>query len=1163
MAKARSAKPESVKHADTRADALRDSGIGMYCCTYDGIIVYMDVVAVNLFELGEHPAVAGRNLRDLLHLEPEVELFPPALRRKKRLSNVSRKITTPKGHLRELVEDYYVVSGKQGQAVHVVTRLLAPPDQYPESDLRVLLRESDARYKTTINGLADGIHLVDSELRIVLANSSFREWLDSLGIDQDIIGKPIREGLPFLSKRALEMYTIVLQSRKMLVVEASNTISGRLVTADVRLIPVVEHGTVKYIITVVREITESKKAKHALRESEEKYRSILENIQEGYYEVDLRGNVTFLNSAFCRIFGYSMNELMGMNYRQYYADPDVEKKVFEVFRRVYKTGQPTHLYDWQIVRKDGSCASLDLSVSLLRDDKGHSVGFRGIARDVTERKAAEKALRESEEKYRSILENIQEGYYEVDLTGSFTFTNSAMCGITGYSPDELIGMNYRQYYADEDVQKVYKVFHRVYETGLSAHFLDWQISRKDGSHGILEVSISLLRDDKGGPIGFRGIARDITERKAAEKALREAEQRNRAIVDAMPDSVVRMSRDGTILDFKLDTPEENEEWHATGLLNASISDAMGEEIGRRAIEYAQRTLETNTMQVFEIRSIGRYTGVMRDLEVRMVVCGQDEVMTITRDITEQKAAEKALRESEERYRELFENANDVIYTHDLEGRFTSLNKAGERLSGYTREEAVHMDVLSVVAPEYVDRATQMIASKLDNEDPTQYELEIIIKDNRRVLLEVSTRIIYKDGVPHSIQGIGRDITERRKAEEDRKRLEAQIQHAQKLEGLGVLAGGIAHDFNNLLVGVMGYAGLALTKLRPESPAHGYVERIEVAAQRAAELTNQLLAYSGKGTFMIRPLNLSTLAVEMGRLLSASISKKAMLKYNCNPDLPLIQGDAAQLHQVIMNLITNASDAIGDEPGVISISTRAIKLDRTYLSKTFLNDDLIEGLYVCLEVSDTGCGMDSATLPRIFDPFFSTKFAGRGLGLAAVLGIVRGHKGAIKVYSEPSSGTTFKILLPAIPSTNGTTESGDAARAKNALAGWRGSGILLVADDETTARQVAMDALENYGFKVLGAANGKEAVELFQKHQDEIVAVLLDLTMPIMSGEEAYELIHSIRPDTPVVLSSGYTEQDVSERFAGKGPVAFIQKPYVLQDLAKKLREVLEKHPPSP
>ncbi|MCX5768755.1 MAG: PAS domain S-box protein, partial [Candidatus Hydrogenedentes bacterium] len=590
----------------------------------------------------------------------------------------------------------------------------------------------------------------------------------------------------------------------------------------------------------------------------------------------------------------------------------------------------------------------------------------------------------------------------------------------------------------------------------------------------------------------------------AEKAITEALQRNRAIIDVMPDSMVRISRDGTILDFKLDTQYETELWHKKGFLNASIYDVMEESVARTGMMYIQRTLETNTMQVFEYQSVGITTGLPRDHEVRMVVCGQDEVMTITRDITEQKVAEKALRESEERYRELFENANDVIYTHDLDGRFTSLNKAGERLSGYTREEAVQMDVLSVIAPEYVQRAAEMIASKLDSEDPTQYELEIIIKDNRRVLLEVSTRIIYKDGLPNSIQGIARDITERRKAEEDRKRLEAQIQHAQKLEGLGVLAGGIAHDFNNLLVGMMGYAGLALTKLTPESVAYGYVERIEATAQRAAELTNQLLAYSGKSTFIIRPLNLSTLAVEMGRLLSASISKKAILKYNCSPDLPLIHGDAAQLHQVIMNLITNASDAIGDEPGVISISTRTIKADRTYLSKTFLNDNLGDGLYVCLEVSDTGCGMDATTLQRIFDPFFTTKFAGRGLGLAAVLGIVRGHKGAIKVYSEPSNGTTFKILFPAtaFDADGADGESGDAARAKNVLAGWQGSGTLLVADDETTARQVAKDALETYGFKVIGAVNGKEAVEMFQQHQDEIVAVLLDLMMPVMSGEEA-------------------------------------------------------------
>jgi signal transduction histidine kinase len=394
----------------------------------------------------------------------------------------------------------------------------------------------------------------------------------------------------------------------------------------------------------------------------------------------------------------------------------------------------------------------------------------------------------------------------------------------------------------------------------------------------------------------------------------------------------------------------------------------------------------------------------------------------------------------------------------------------------------------------------------------------------------------------------RDITEQRS-------LENQLRHAQKLESLGVLAGGIAHDFNNLLVGMLGYAGLALTKLPAESVARGYVEKIESSARRAAELTNQMLAYSGKGAFVVRPLDLSRLVEDVGRLLAASISKKAVLRYDCAHDLPPVVGDAAQLHQVVMNLITNASDALGDQPGVITLKTGAGRPDREYLAQTYINDELPTGLYVCIEVSDTGCGMDRETLGRIFDPFFSTKFAGRGLGLAAVLGIVRGHKGAVKVYSEVGQGTTFKILFPAEEVEKDALEP--QGRPKDTMLDvWRGHGLVLIADDEEIARSMAKEVLTEYGFSVVTAENGREAVEVFRTRAQDLVAVLLDLTMPVMNGQEAFEEIQQIRAEVPVVLSSGYTEQDVAGRFTGARPAAFIQKPYVHTELAQKLRAVI-------
>ena len=393
--------------------------------------------------------------------------------------------------------------------------------------------------------------------------------------------------------------------------------------------------------------------------------------------------------------------------------------------------------------------------------------------------------------------------------------------------------------------------------------------------------------------------------------------------------------------------------------------------------------------------------------------------------------------------------------------------------------------------------------------------------------------------------------ERVRASEERERLEAQIRHSQKLESLGVLAGGIAHDFNNLLTGILGNADLALMDVAPGSPAHGSLTEMKSSAQRAAELSRQMLAYSGKGSFVIEPIDFNAIVREMGNLLEASVSKKVVLRYDLSEDLPLAVGDATQLRQVIMNLITNASDAIGTEEGVVSISSGVMDCDSTYLASCYLVEHVPEGAFVYLSVSDTGCGMDEETKQKIFDPFFTTKFTGRGLGLASTLGIIRGHGGAVRVTSSPDGGSTFCVLFP-VSEVRPCHVAPQKANEEN----WSGSGTVLVIDDEEVVRDVAAKMLEQAGLTVVTAADGPEAIEFFRNHADEVGCVLLDLTMPRMSGEETLRELRGIRSDVRVVLSSGYSEKEVADRFGEQIISGFIQKPYLVSKLVSSIGAAL-------
>jgi PAS domain S-box-containing protein len=514
---------------------------------------------------------------------------------------------------------------------------------------------------------------------------------------------------------------------------------------------------------------------------------------------------------------------------------------------------------------------------------------------------------------------------------------------------------------------------------------------------------------------------------------------------------------------------------------------------------------------------------------------------------ERRRAQEVVETAEERLRAALEAASTGIFEIDLAADTLHLDARCRELFGVEGAVMERQRFLAQVNPADLE-AMRRAASGAASGDPDRaVEVQFRYESPRGTLWVSARGRLQRDanGAPRRIIGTVQDMTESR-------RLEDKLVATQKLESLGVLAGGIAHDFNNLLVGVLGNTGLAKLELPPSSPALVSIEGIETAALRASELTRQLLAYAGKGRFLVTRIDLRALVEEMGHLLQAVIAKGVVLRYQFAHAVPPVEGDATQLRQVVMNLITNASDAIGERSGIVTLSTSLIHADRGYLAETLFDDELVPGDYVCLQVSDTGVGMDAATQARIFEPFFTTKFTGRGLGLAAVLGILRSHRGSLKVYSEPGRGTTFKVLLPVAEGPADPIASEVPASVVASGTAW-----VLVIDDEETVRTVTRRVLERAGYRVLTAPDGVDGLELFRERQGEIDVVLLDVTMPRMGGEETFRQLRLLRPDVRVVLASGYSEQEATSQFAGKGLAGFIEKPFRAVDLLAKLQLALQ------
>ena len=531
----------------------------------------------------------------------------------------------------------------------------------------------------------------------------------------------------------------------------------------------------------------------------------------------------------------------------------------------------------------------------------------------------------------------------------------------------------------------------------------------------------------------------------------------------------------------------------------------------------------------------------REAQLRLAAYGRElEVLVAERTA--------ALQRNEELYRTLVLNA-PIAAMVQRAGTILFVNPAAALLLA-----AGHADRL--VGRPLADLAPPPIVARLERgERFTSTETPLTRDDGALVDVELTT-------IPVDFEGLGAsftllvDVTERKRAERERARIEEQMRHAQKLEGLGVLAGGIAHDFNNLLVGILGNVDGALRRLdvleQRDDALHTQLERIKLAARRAAELTSRMLAYAGKGTFAVRPLDLNAIAREMIELLAVTLSTSTHLTFDLDPGLPAIEGDGAQIRQVMMNLVTNAADAIGESPGRITVRTCAVDVDHGRIASMFVADDLEPGPFVCLEVTDTGAGMDARTRASIFDPFFTTKEAGRGLGLAAVLGIVRAHHGGLRVTSEQGAGSTFRVYFPrktVIPLPSGPF-------AESSVDGWHASGVVLVADDQPRVREVLRMMLVDVGFDVIEASDADSCLAAFRERREEISLVILDLMMPGGGGRAVASALRAAGEPVPIIISSGYSGDELGPELRRDERLRFLEKPFDFPTFAQTIRSLL-------
>ncbi len=1023
------------------------------------------------------------------------------------------------------------------EKVHVFVILRDITDRLKlESDLRT----SEERFRSLFVDHSAVMLLIDPESGAIMdANTSAVRFY---GFPAEVLRSMNISSINALSKHEVaEQYGKAARSEQNRFIFPHRHSDGSIRDVEVYSTLLTVSGK-RLLFSIIHDISERRSAEEQLEQSEKTFRHFVEESGDGISIVGEDGRVIEWNRTLEQITGIPSTEAIGCSFIeiQKLLAPDLVTAEFllqqeKIIQHALQTGEAPFfntLVESPFRTRLGELRTVQQMVFPIKTQNGFRLGM--ISRDHTERANSEDLVKRTRQNYETFFNTIDDLLLVLDEQGSIIFTNKTVTDRLGYTAEELRGRSVLDLHPEERRNEAAASIAEMLKG--TADFCSVPLKKRNGDLIPVETKVKYGTWNNS-PVIF-GVTKDISRIQASEEKFSKLFYLNPSACGLSDLSNGHYA-------------EVNDAFCSLFGYEAS------EVIGKSAMELGIVNEETIRMLTSKMGPNGRLMNAEAQLrtkhgDVKHVLLSAENIIvqekrfrfTMVHDITEEKRAQNDVASLALRNETILHTASDGIHVLDESGNVVEANHAFAEMLGYTRDEVMKLNVAQWdaqwSAAELITKVNELISR------PAVFETQYRRKDGMLIDVEInSTGVMLQDR--RFLYASARDITERKTSEE-------ALRHTQKLESIGTLAGGIAHDFNNLLVAILGQSSVALNKLPKDSPAWNNITKVIKASERAADLTRQLLAYSGKGKFFIQEIDLNTIIRENAQMFELSVPKSCDIEFLLDPASPRIKGDVGQIQQVIMNLIINAGEAIGKESGRITIesSVKDLSAEQSEYWR-YTNAPLASGTYSALRVTDTGCGISRESLSKIFDPFYSTKFTGRGLGLAAVLGIIRGHNGGLMIVSEEGKGTTFEIVLPSI--FHGSSPASGNVNYGTTVDG-TGKTILVI-DDEPPVIELAETVLGDLQYTVMSALDPVEGIELYRRHWPNISMVVLDFSMPVMNGKQTFEALLSINTNVKVLLCSGYSEEQTFSEFHERKPAGFLQKPYKPMVFMEHLHRIMD------